>query len=238
MATGWDSDEMDCCWICLEGEKHGDPLVQPCNCPRKVHRVCLAKWQLHSAGKQEENVCRFCNEMLPDWKPALTPKGVEPVSSVMSVRYKGVTYRITYTPGPDGLNNFLTQLRAIGIKVASASQVTFLCRSPDTGDEMALKGLHAFDAAAYCASITAAKRKRLVMPEGSHGVGQERMEESQSTGRGVAIPHGIRTAGDHRAVSPHRSNNPDRITAFLNKARRSLLRWRMAPEASAPVSGL
>lgn len=61
-------------------------------------------------------------------------------------------------PGPDGLEHFLATLQAIGIKVASASQVTFLCRSPDTGEEMALKGLTAFDAAAYCASITAAKR--------------------------------------------------------------------------------
>lgn len=51
----------------------------------------------------------------------------------MSVRYRGVTHRITYTPGPDGLDHFLQTLQAIGIKVASASQVTFLCRSPDTG---------------------------------------------------------------------------------------------------------
>lgn len=78
----------------------------------------------------------------------------------MSVRYRGVTHKITYTPGPDGLKHFLETLQSIGIKVASASQVTFLCRSPDTGEEMALKGLEAFDAAAYCASITAAKRVR------------------------------------------------------------------------------
>lgn len=51
----------------------------------------------------------------------------------MSVRYRGVTHRITYTPGPDGLQHFLETLQGIGIKVASASQVTFLCRSPDTG---------------------------------------------------------------------------------------------------------
>jgi hypothetical protein len=69
-----------------------------------------------------------------------------------------VTHRIQYTPGPDGLESFLNTLQSIGIKVASASQVTFLCRSPDTGEEMALRGLKAFDAAAYCASITAAKR--------------------------------------------------------------------------------
>lgn len=55
----------------------------------------------------------------------------------MSVRYRGVTHRITYTPGPDGLQHFLETLQSIGIKVASASQVTFLCRSPDTGGRAA-----------------------------------------------------------------------------------------------------
>eukprot|EP00878_Enallax_costatus_P010484 GHUV01010946.1.p1 GENE.GHUV01010946.1~~GHUV01010946.1.p1 ORF type:complete len:253 (+),score=68.20 GHUV01010946.1:540-1298(+) len=107
----------------------------------------------------EETRCRFCHSVLPDWRPALTPTQLKPTASVMSVRYRGVTYRITYTPGPDGLQHFLETLQSIGIKVASASQVTFLCRSPDTGEEMSLKGLKAFDAAAYCASITAAKRQ-------------------------------------------------------------------------------
>jgi hypothetical protein len=81
----------------------------------------------------EETRCRFCHSVLPDWRPALTPQQLKPAASVMSVRYRGVTYRITYTPGPDGLEHFLATLQAIGIKVASASQVTFLCRSPDTG---------------------------------------------------------------------------------------------------------
>ena len=86
--------------------------------------------------------------MLPDWRPALTPPTLRPASSVMSVRYRGVTHRITYTPSPDGLQQFLEALQAIGIKVSSPSQVTFLCRAPDTGAEMALSGLQAFDAAA------------------------------------------------------------------------------------------
>jgi hypothetical protein len=84
----------------------------------------------------EETLCRFCNNVLPDWRPALTPTSLQPTSSVMSVRYRGVTHRITYTPGPDGLQHFLETLQSIGIKVASASQVTFLCRSPDTGGSL------------------------------------------------------------------------------------------------------
>ncbi|KAF8073095.1 hypothetical protein HT031_000756 [Scenedesmus sp. PABB004] len=151
-------EEEDVCFICLDGPRPAEALVHPCSCPRKVHAACLAKWQLNCAGKDEETRCRFCHAVLPDWRPALTPQQLKPAASVMSVRYRGVTYRITYTPGPDGLEHFLQTLQAIGIKVASASQVTFLCRSPDTGEEMSLKGLKAFDAAAYCASITAAKR--------------------------------------------------------------------------------
>jgi hypothetical protein len=93
--------------------------VPPVTCP-----ACLCS---------EETRCRFCNNVLPDWRPTLTPPALKPTSSVMSVRYRGVTHRITYTPGPDGLDHFLQTLQSIGIKVASASQVTFLCRSPDTG---------------------------------------------------------------------------------------------------------
>ncbi|MEW5314811.1 MAG: hypothetical protein WDW38_006280 [Sanguina aurantia] len=58
-------DNAECCWICLEGSGE---LVRPCRCPRKAHRPCLARWQLHCAGKLEEKKCRFCKESLPDWR--------------------------------------------------------------------------------------------------------------------------------------------------------------------------
>jgi len=45
-------DDPDACWICLDGARDGSPLVAPCQCPRLVHRACLAKWQLTSAGKK------------------------------------------------------------------------------------------------------------------------------------------------------------------------------------------
>ena len=41
------------CFICLDGASHEAPLLSPCACPRAVHRVCLARWQLQSAGKKE-----------------------------------------------------------------------------------------------------------------------------------------------------------------------------------------
>ncbi len=101
--------------------------------------------------------------------------------------HRGTTHRIEYTPGPDGVASFLTTLNELGIRVASASQVTFLCRCPDTGEDLALKGLAAFDAAAYCASITAAKRML-------RGGGRRRAVSSagsdDSSGSGVGGPAG------------------------------------------------
>jgi hypothetical protein len=36
----------------------------------------------------EETRCRFCDQVLPDWRPALTPQTLQPKPSIMSVRYK------------------------------------------------------------------------------------------------------------------------------------------------------
>ncbi len=59
---------------------------------------------------------------------------------------------------------------AAGAQAAPAPAPPFPCphgppalvprRSPDTGSELSLKGMGAFDAAAYCASISAAKRRK------------------------------------------------------------------------------
>jgi hypothetical protein len=43
--------DSDCCWICLCGEEAGE-LASVCSCPRRVHEKCLARWQLHSAGRR------------------------------------------------------------------------------------------------------------------------------------------------------------------------------------------
>lgn len=51
------------CWICLGGGGDDDvdrnQLFQPCSCPRHVHPLCLARWQLQQAGKAEERCCRW-----------------------------------------------------------------------------------------------------------------------------------------------------------------------------------
>eukprot|EP00775_Hariotina_reticulata_P010439 gene10439-10597_t len=133
----------------------------------------------------------------------------------MSVRYRGVTYRITYTPGPDGLEHFLQTLQRIGIKVASASQVTFLCRSPDTGEEMSLKGLKAFDAAAYCASITAAKRVIKDADKRQRRQQAAALAQQQHAAHADALP-----ASDHAAdmgVRPEAGPDSPRGTSWCDR---------------------
>ncbi|GAX85082.1 hypothetical protein CEUSTIGMA_g12502.t1 [Chlamydomonas eustigma] len=153
------SEEQDTCWICLSSD--GDPLVQACNCPadRVVHKKCLARWQLQSAGKSEEHRCRFCQAVYPSWKDSLTPAHLKPAIPVVSVHYNGICYRLRVKPGPEGFASFQRQLQRItGLSVLDCMQITFQCRAPETAEELSFKGISAFDAAIHCAAISAAER--------------------------------------------------------------------------------
>lgn len=53
-AEAYHSALQEACWVCLDSgaeDEGGRGLVRPCKCPRAVHQVCLARWQLRSAGK-------------------------------------------------------------------------------------------------------------------------------------------------------------------------------------------
>jgi hypothetical protein len=96
MLTTQDMDEI--CWICLDDcdtERHS--LMSPCQCPRKVHQQCLARWQLQQAGRHEEKYCRFCHSTLADWKASLTPEPlkqeVEKAHPIMVVYFEGIVHR-------------------------------------------------------------------------------------------------------------------------------------------------
>lgn len=92
-----ETDEI--CYICLDdcAANDGTSLMSPCQCPRKVHRQCLARWQLQQAGKAEEKHCRFCLSPLADWKVSLTPEPlkqeVKKANPVMVVYFEGVVHR-------------------------------------------------------------------------------------------------------------------------------------------------
>eukprot|EP00877_Chromochloris_zofingiensis_P003002 jgi/Chrzof1/12702/Cz07g04170.t1 len=150
------SDDLDVCWICLEAATASKPLQQVCKCPRKVHEACLARWQLHSAGKSEERLCRFCNSELQDWRPVMTQTtGSKLVTPYMRVSFNGRTHKVQVKPGVEGAKEFEYEIRRLlQLPDDQEFDVIFHCRAPGTGDKLQLQGLNAFDAAVHCASLS------------------------------------------------------------------------------------
>lgn len=155
MADTQPESDQEVCWICLEAATADRPIAQLCGCPRKAHMTCVARWQLHSAGKKEEKCCRFCSKQLPDWKPTMTPKDSKPVTPYMRVSFGGKTYKVQVQPGEEGAKVFEREIRRLlGLDEAQEFDVIFHCRAPATGDKLQLQGLNAFDAAVHCASMS------------------------------------------------------------------------------------
>ncbi|KIZ07041.1 hypothetical protein MNEG_0912 [Monoraphidium neglectum] len=150
------ADQEDVCWICLDPAGAHGTLERPCACPRSVHAMCLARWQLHSAGRDEERVCRFCHTELRDWKPVMTQAtGAKVVTPYMRVSFGGKTYKVQVQPGPEGAAAFERQIRSLlQLPEGLEFDVIFHCRAPGTGDKLQLQGLNAFDAAVHCASLS------------------------------------------------------------------------------------
>lgn len=176
------AEEVDCCWICLSGPNdNGETLERPCRCPRSVHLKCLARWQLQSAGKNEENTCRFCNAHLPDWRSTFSSKDLKPVSPVMAIRFEGKTYKMKVKPGPEGLKLFKEQVRLmLGFDISEDFDVTFECHVPQTGEKMKLSGLGSYAAATQCAAISAA-HKQHARKQHQHGKELNTMRVGTST---------------------------------------------------------
>mmetsp|Transcript_32553 Transcript_32553/g.71854 ORF Transcript_32553/g.71854 Transcript_32553/m.71854 type:complete len:403 (+) Transcript_32553:258-1466(+) len=159
MDTDSRDENEECCYICFGIHSKDDPLVRVCRCPTKLHRACIARWQLYSAGKSEEKTCRFCKDSLPDWKPVLTPTNLPAAIPTLSMYYNGTCVRMRVRPGKDGMRSFLWQLESILRRDISTVNLVFRCRSPDTGAEIYLHGLEAFEAAMHCACVRAAQRQ-------------------------------------------------------------------------------
>ncbi|PNW83548.1 hypothetical protein CHLRE_05g234660v5 [Chlamydomonas reinhardtii] len=164
--------EDDTCWICLEGINDSaaggaagganNRLIQPCRCPRLVHSVCLAKWQLSQSGKSEEKFCRFCKDRLPDWQENLALPGMAAVEPVMSVHFNGQTHMVKVKPGEEGRVAFIQDVRRLlRLRDNQEFSITFECKVPGHGMFLDLKGLSSYDAAVFCAAMTAVERQRL-----------------------------------------------------------------------------
>lgn len=149
------SGDDECCFICLGNE---EPLIKPCRC-LTCHQSCLARWQLQSAGKEEESKCRFCKQPLPSWKAAFADLSGE-AAPVMSIQFSGHTYWLQVKPGQPGVEQFKDDVRRLlGLTAEQAFDITFECRVPGADEsKMELQGLCAYDAAVYCASLSAARR--------------------------------------------------------------------------------
>lgn len=165
-------EEEECCFICLEAPGACAPssavqeLLSPCKCPRKVHQHCLARWQLQSAGRKEERQCRFCRAELPDWRAVFgtpaSPSAAAGADPIMSITHAGSTYWLQVKLGEGGVEAFKDDVRRLlGLSEEQAFDITFECRLPSAagdGSKLELRGLDAYDAAVYCASLTAAER--------------------------------------------------------------------------------
>ncbi|GLI59255.1 hypothetical protein VaNZ11_001101 [Volvox africanus] len=165
------NEDCEMCWICLEGMEgtdislgplHGNRLIKPCRCPRVVHSVCLAKWQLSQSGKSEEKFCRFCKERLPEWQANLALPGMGAVEPVMSVHFNGQTHMVKVKPGEEGRVVFIQDVRRLlRLRENQEFSITFECKVPGHGMFLDLKGLSSYDAAVFCAAMTAVERQRL-----------------------------------------------------------------------------
>ncbi|KAG2497620.1 hypothetical protein HYH03_004361 [Edaphochlamys debaryana] len=162
------SDETgDVCWVCLDGASPSRPLIRPCKCPRYCHSVCIARWQLQSAGSRKETHCEFCQSRLPEWRNALTPSCGSQAPATMNVCFGGRTFSFEVQPGPEGYRRFTAAIRAaFALPDDSELNITFTCDEPNSGraqDQargslLTLQGAGAYDAAVHCASVSAARR--------------------------------------------------------------------------------
>ncbi|KAG2430316.1 hypothetical protein HYH02_013793 [Chlamydomonas schloesseri] len=197
------SCEDDACWVCLEGTSEAaGQLEYPCACPRGVHAKCLARWQLQSAGREEERACRFCKAALPDWRDTLTPK-VPAAPPVMAIVYDGKVVRLQVKPGKEGMEEFQRQVRAaFGLGQDVELDCVFDCRAPGTGEKIKLRGLESYSAAMHCAAVAAGER---LAKTGSAGSSSGSAAASGGSVGAAAAPGG--TAGGAATAGPSSSSS-------------------------------
>ncbi|GIL91947.1 hypothetical protein Vretimale_18554 [Volvox reticuliferus] len=196
------SCEEDVCWVCLEGSSDlSGSLEHPCVCPRGVHAKCLARWQLQSAGREEERYCRFCKLELPDWRDILTPK-VPAAPPVMAIVYDGKVVRLQVKPGREGQLEFQRQVRrAFNLGDDVELDCVFDCRAPGTGEKIKLRGLESYSAAMHCAAVAAGER--IAKQMAGLGTGSSSLVTGNSSGgSGSSGSSGSRVAAGGGLSSP------------------------------------
>lgn len=227
--TAQPDEEKNVCWICLESDKPSCPLEQPCKCPRYCHLRCLARWQLQSAGTRREFQCDFCDSQLPDWRQALSFNGNVNAPAVMNVNFEGKTYSFEVKPGPAGYLQFTEAIRhAFQLPIDSELNITFTCDEPciENGSLLTLQGPGAYDAAVYCASVSAAR----------HQLGHRRAHSTTHSANGRnGVLFGDRHGRHQRSQTLDTAMGPAiRTEEYITQARNTHARSRSIP--AFPVS--
>jgi hypothetical protein len=154
------------CWICLDDDNQEDnPLIKACDCPRLAHAKCIARWQFHSAGREEEKECRFCHKTLTDWKEVAVSEPLKErlksTRAMMAIMLNGVRHKIYVTPDKEGAKAFTNKIRELyGLDDDIEFEVIFHCKDPHNGTPVKINGIEGYEAAVHCAKIASVKYKR------------------------------------------------------------------------------
>ncbi|GIL56453.1 hypothetical protein Vafri_11820 [Volvox africanus] len=227
------------CWVCLDAASPGKPLIRPCKCPRYCHSVCIARWQLQSAGSRQETHCDFCQARLPEWKSALTPSCGCEAPAVMNVNFGGRTYSFEVQPGPEGYRRFTAAIReAFSLPEDSELNITFTCDEPNNepvsnaGSLLTLQGAGAYDAAVHCASVSAARRistgtplaQAPIWPSGGSSSGNNAIGSGQAGGAIGRSNGGAAAAGSSSNQSANNgSSGKSRLIVSLGRRLRNAM---------------
>jgi len=143
------------CWICFES---GDELVNVCDCPSRVHKQCLAKWQLHNIGKPEEQNCRFCQKQFPHWKETYKSSKIDSQNVPVKVLYQGVMKTVLIEP--DNMENFKNTIRNMFDLPNTEINFTYICKIPEETNTFIFNSDgsrdHEYQSAAYLAAYSRA----------------------------------------------------------------------------------
>jgi len=127
------------CWICF---CDGD-IESQCECKNlKVHKKCLAKWQLTNLGKPEEINCRFCNKKYNcSWRDVFYKieimNKVKCIIPEVTINYNGETKDIKLYS--NGFNAFLEIMSHFVLNEDRASNFECLLTISKTEKTMLLK---------------------------------------------------------------------------------------------------
>ena len=108
-----------------------------------MHALCLARWQLQSAGTAREHCCDFCHGPLPDWRAPLTPADLTcSAPAVMAVNFGGQALSLTVQSGRGGYEAFTDAIRAaFALPEDSDLSISFSCDDPLTGEWTGARGI-------------------------------------------------------------------------------------------------